>query len=108
MQKQENITGVGVRWAATLEDGSSVIESEEIVWSSISQKVVGLSFVENGGTLISLPFGMKRYLQGKTGSCFLLGGKIKIESRWIGFESPSGLIVKVKRTESDGKIQVEV
>jgi hypothetical protein len=93
---------------ATLDDGSSVVESEENVWSAIKQKVVGLKLVVNGKTLISLPLGMKRYLQGKTGSCNLLGGKIKIESRWIGFESPSGSIVKIKRSELNGEIQVEV
>ena len=108
MQEQKHSSELNIKWFAALNDGNKIIESDNIVWSNIANKVVELSWISDSQTLISLPLGMKRYMQGKTGSCSLMGGKISIESRWIGFETADGIQIKIRRMESNGVINVEV
>jgi hypothetical protein len=108
MQRQKHSSELTVKWAARLQDGSCVVESDELSWSNIQKQVNGLSLVSGSQTIISLPDGMSHYTQGKTGSCSLIGGKISIESRWIGFEISGGKSFKIRRMESNGIIKVEV
>lgn len=107
MFKQENSKRVAVYWEADINDGSCIKESDNVLWSSIKENVVGLRLKSDDTVLINLPSGMGKYTQGKTGSCGLFGGEIKIESRWIGFENNS-TGVKIRRSENDGRIDVEV
>ena len=108
MQEQKHSSELNIKWFATLNDGNKIIESDNIVWSNIANKVVELSWISDSQTLISLPLGMKRYMQGKTGSCSLMGGKISIESRWIGFYAPSGDKIITRVDETTGKVSIEV
>ena len=43
-----------------LNNGNKIIESDNIVWSNIANKVVELSWISDSQTLISLPLGMKK------------------------------------------------
>lgn len=108
MQQQEHCHGVVRGWTARLADGRLVTEHSGTAWTDVKESVVWLGLDENGTTTISLPEGQNRYLQGKTGSCGLTGGKIEIESRWIGFETASGSVVRIRVIEGDGRIEVEV
>lgn len=94
-------------WIAKLKDGTVVNETTGTIWSSIKDDVIWLGIEVNGKLVISLPEHQTSYIQGKTASCGPFGGKIAIESRWIGFESPSGSIIKVKIMEADGLIELE-
>lgn len=109
MSRKEHIKNMNTKWFATLSDDSCVLESDEIVWSSIKERVIHLKLVNGDNyVIIDLPYKMKRYLQGKTGSCSLMGGKISVESRWIGFEDNGGNLVKMIRDESNGTISVQI
>jgi len=108
MQRKEYIPSLSAKWSATLDDGSFLEESNDILWSSYKERVTHLKLVDDiGNVIITLPTGMKKYLQGKTGSCGLIGGKVLIESRWIGFEDENGRIFKIRRNEANGELSVE-
>lgn len=94
-------------WTAVLKDGTVASESNGDQWSSVSGNVVCL-LLSDGKQEITLPARQKRYVQGKSCSCCLTGGEVTIESRWIGFETPSGDTVKVRISESNGTVTVEV
>jgi hypothetical protein len=105
MWRKECIKSVAkTGWLARLKDGTSVAEHDGIPWSKIKDSVTLLSIVSAGKTLVSLPKDQKRYIQGKTGSCGITGGEIRIEYRWIGFESESGEVVKASISERTGEV----
>ena len=108
MRKQEHSKRIKREWIAKLADGTQVREKNGVLWSDIADKVVWLGINTGNQLVISLPTEQKRYLQGKTGSCCITGGKIVIESRWIGFETNNGSTIITRIMEEDGSIEVEV
>ena len=109
MRKEDDIEGVAkTGWVARLKDGSSVREWDGVPWSDVKDGVVLLAIVKDGKVAVSLPEGMRRYVQGKTGSCGIVGGKVTVESRWIGFELDCGRIVTAVLPESNGTVSIGV
>ena len=94
-------------WEADLDDGTTVSGNDGIKWSEIKDQVVGLRFTTPGGTTHSLPSGQKRYMRATTGSFVPANDKISIESRWIGFETHSGEIFRLRFYDKSGNISVE-
>jgi len=94
-------------WIAKLSDGRVVTENDNVPWSSIKDDVIWLGLERGDFPVISLPEKQKSYLQGKTASCSLVGGSIEVESRWIGFETESGVVIKIRVQEASGCISVE-
>lgn len=74
-------------------------------WDGVSKILKSLSF-DNNGQVIELPDNMQ-YIQGKTASASLSGGKATIISRYIGFVLGNN-IVKIRVDEKSNNIKVEV
>ena len=96
-----------VGWIAILGDGTVLSESDGVPWGEAKDRAVGLS-ISIGGTTVALPRNMKPYVQGKTASCPFFGGDVKIESRWIGFDAPSGDRIVARVSEATGNVSIEV
>ena len=94
-------------WRAVLDDGSVVSEESGAKWPDIKNRVSGLSYVMNG-VAYSLPPNQKRYLRADSASVFLTGGEATVDSRWIGFETHSGAVVKLRFHLATGNVSVEV
>ena len=107
MRKHEDSKGGIAGWFAILDDGTTLAESDGVAWGAVRDRVVGLS-LSAGGATVSLPRDMAPYAQGKTASCPVAGGEAKVESRWIGFASPSGDRVVARVSEATGRISIEV
>ena len=109
MRKEDDIKGLAkTGWVAKLKDGKTATELDGTTWSLVKDEVVALSLVSGRKTILSLPKGKSCYFQGKTGSCGVAGGPIEIESRWIGFSSDSGDVVKATVIENNGEIIIGV
>jgi hypothetical protein len=93
-------------WKATLDDGTTATEESGTPWGLISQRVRGLGFVHQG-VEFSLPLGQKEYLQAKSAAAPLCGGKVQIESRWIGFRTQDGKVFRLRFHEASGNVSVE-
>jgi len=106
MRKQKNSKNDVNGWVAQLIDGSIAKESEGAFWQLEKHRVAGLSL--EGRIEIVLPSGQSRYIQSHTGSCSLTGNDIRIESRVVGFVTPSGDEIRIRVPEAGGKILVEV
>lgn len=105
MLKQESDKGL-TGWVAELNDGTVVRESDGSRWGDVRDRVLSLSLVFRG-TAIKLPRGMARYFQRHSGSCELDGTRLKIISRTIGFELPSGAVMSVTANEDSSEISLE-
>jgi len=93
-------------WKAKLKGGEEVSELTH-KWNDIKDDVIELMLLTNNGQSIRLPSNANRYIQAKTASADLAGGRnIQIESRYIGF-SLGNNIVKIRVNESNNNISVE-
>lgn len=70
-------------WEAVLKDGSIVAESTH-KWTQIKNDIESLSFDYNG-TTVNLP-PSNEFIQYKSASASLMGGKAEIESQTVGFK----------------------
>lgn len=93
-------------WRAVLDDNSVVSEDSGVKWSDIKNRVSGLSFLFNGVTY-TLPPSQKRYLRADSASASLIGGKVTIESRWIGYETHLGSVIKLRFHLASGHVSME-
>ena len=94
-------------WKAITKDGNEINELTHN-WESIKNNIKELSLVTNDSRIIKLPPNREKYVQAKTASADLSGGKnVQIESRYIGF-SLGNTIVKIRINESDNNISIEV
>ncbi len=107
MRKHENSEGSLTGWAAKLDDGTIARESDGTPWGDVKARATGLKLsmplIE-----IELPDRQPGYIQRHSGSCPLAGGEIRIESRSIGFMTPSGDEVILTVPENGKKVSVEV
>jgi len=69
-------------WKAILSDGTTASEGSH-KWSDVESDVVALS-LHIDGREYSLPKLDGKYFQAKTVSIGMMGGEIKIESRYVG------------------------
>ena len=74
-------------------------------WTEAKDLLKSLSF-DNNGQIIELPKNVK-YVQGKTASASLFGGKSTIESRFLGFYK-NELKILVRIDEKTNSIKIEV
>jgi hypothetical protein len=100
------------KWQAILRDGKTIDEPSDQgesakIWKDIRIDVCGLNLVCDD-LVITLPRNMFSYEQSKTGSAALGGGEIILESRWIGFMTETGQILKVRFHEREKKISIEL
>lgn len=107
MRKREDSKDGMIGWTAVLKDGTAVSESDGARWSDVKYDVVRLSISVMGRSIV-LPENRAAYFQGKTASAPAGGGEATIQSRWIGFASPSGDKVIVRVSESSGEVSIEV
>jgi len=108
MRKSKHNKSSKLGWIARLKNGQMAAERDGVLWSSIKDQIAWLGLEDDAIPIISLPNGQTQYTQGKTGSCSLIGGSVDIESRWVGFEMDDGKKIKIKRSESNGRIEVDV
>lgn len=110
MSKQDSLKSLvkPFGWVAVLADGTKAAESAGAIWSEVKDKVVSLSIEDAVGNLVAaLPSNQKAYVQGKTGSCDINGGLVKVEKRWIGFKTSSGNMIVANVTDN-GSVSIGV
>jgi hypothetical protein len=107
MRKHENSEGGLTGWTAKLVDGTIARESDGTPWGDVKARATGLR-LSTPQIEIKLPDGQLGYIQRRSGSCPLSGGEIRIESRSIGFITPSGDAVVLTVPEAGRKVLVEV
>jgi len=92
------------RWEAVGKNDSEINE-DDINWELVKNRVKSLQ-LNNNGQIIRLPDNME-YIQGKTASANLMGGKVQIESRYVGIKVGNN-IVKIRVDEKTNDISIEV
>ncbi len=92
-------------WVADLDDGS-VVSEENLLWTDISDRVVGLRLFSHG-RYHSLPSGMSKYIQAKTMSAIVGSNEVKMESHYIGFQHENYEYC-LRVNAADGDVSVEI